>query len=111
MIATADFDGDNKDDILIQNDSGVAQIWLMDGLQIKSMDTIDGTAANGPTWHIAAARDMNGDDKADLIFENDGGANAIWMNFQEGAAGTAHFDIQSNISPQINFGHLDWHIA
>ena len=26
VIATADFDGDNKDDILIQDDGGVAQI-------------------------------------------------------------------------------------
>jgi FG-GAP-like repeat/RTX calcium-binding nonapeptide repeat (4 copies) len=110
VIATGDFDGDHKDDVVIQNDSGAATIWLMDGLQIKSADTIAGTQANGPTWHIVAARDMNGDDKADLLFQNDNGATALWENFHHAAAGAGSFDTQVNISPQINSGQLDWHV-
>jgi hypothetical protein len=54
---------------------------------------------------------MNGDGKAALIFQNDNGANAVWENFHHGAGGTGSFDTQNNISPQINFGHLDWHIS
>jgi hypothetical protein len=32
LYAARDFNGDGKDDILWQNDSGQAAIWTMDGL-------------------------------------------------------------------------------
>src|SRR5262249_59499703 len=79
--ATADFDGDNKDDVLWQNDNGQAAIWLMDGLQIKSGYNVAGTAANGPGWHIISARDMNHDSRADILFQNDNGQVALWEDF------------------------------
>src|SRR5262249_42373436 len=100
---------DDKDDIVWQNDNGVAAIWLMDGLKIKNGYTISGTAANGPTWHIIDARDMDGDGKAGLIWQNENGATAIWEDFTPGA--TASFATQLDIAPEVNpTGHLDWHV-
>ena len=32
----------------------------------------------GPTWHVAAAADFNGDGKADILWQNDNGTPAIW---------------------------------
>ena len=32
----------------------------------------------GPTWHVAAAADFNGDGKSDILWQNDSGMPAIW---------------------------------
>jgi FG-GAP-like repeat len=109
--ATGDFDGDDKDDIVWQNDSGQVSIWLMNGTQIKDGRSIVGTDANGPTWHVAAARDMNADGRADLVFQNDSGAAAVWENFTPASGATATFNTQMNFVPDPNpTGHLDWHV-
>jgi VCBS repeat-containing protein len=115
--AVEDFDGDGKADILFQNDSGAAAIWLMDGTQIKnggsSQFNIAGTAGPGPTWHIVGARDMNADGHADILWQNDNGAAAVWENFTPGpGAQVATFTTQLDFNPQPNpSGHLDWHIV
>ena len=33
----------------------------------------------GPTWHVKAAADFNGDGKADILWQNDNGQAAIWL--------------------------------
>ncbi len=33
----------------------------------------------GPTWHVKAAADFNGDGKADILWQNDNGTPAIWL--------------------------------
>src|SRR5262249_32916424 len=109
--ATGDFDGDHKDDIVFQNDNGLTAIWLMDGLNIKAGYDLTGTVANGPTWHVVAARDMNNDGRADLVGKTDNGATAIWENFTPASGTTATFNTQLNIAPDVNpTGHLDWHV-
>ena len=44
----------------------------------------------GPTWHVAAAADFNGDGKSDILWQNDSGLPAIWTmdgtNLTAGAA-------------------------
>src|SRR5262249_825787 len=109
--AVADFDGDNKDDILWQNDNGLAAVWLMDGLQLKDGFPIPGPDTNGPTWHIIDARDMNDDSRAGILFQNDNGQVAVWEDFTPTSGTTATFTTQANIVPELNpTGHLVWHI-
>ena len=33
----------------------------------------------GPTWHIKATGDFNGDSKSDILWQNDNGMPAIWL--------------------------------
>jgi serralysin len=33
----------------------------------------------GPTWHVEAAADFNGDGKSDILWQNDNGMPAIWL--------------------------------
>ena len=37
-----------------------------------------GLANPGPTWHIKATGDFNGDGKSDILWQNDDGTPAIW---------------------------------
>jgi hypothetical protein len=121
-IAAADFNADGKDDILWQNTNGTVAIWEMTGngagtttaIKPNGEFNIDGTQFVGPTWHVVAARDFNNDSKADLLWQNDNGAIALWENFTEGPIGSvqASFTTQLDITPQPNpSGHLDWHIV
>jgi hypothetical protein len=121
-IAAADFNADGKDDILWQNTNGTVAIWEMTGngagtttgIKPNGEFNIDGTQFVSPTWHVVAARDFNNDSKADLLWQNDNGAIALWENFTEGPIGSvqASFTTQLNITPQPNpSGHLDWHVV
>jgi len=69
----------------------------MDGTNIS-----DGTVLvnPGPTWHAEAEADFNGDGKADILWQNDSGAPAIWTMDGTNITDTA-------VLP--NPGH-DWHV-
>jgi hypothetical protein len=120
-VAVADFNGDGKDDIVWQNTNGTVAIWEMTAnaagapvVKTNGQFNIDGTQSVGPSWHVVAARDFNNDGRADLLWQNDNGAIALWENFTEGPVGSFHasFTAQHNITPQPNPpGVLDWHIA
>src|SRR5204862_417071 len=77
VAATDSFDSDNRGDILWQNDNGTAAIWLMDGINVKS---IGATQPNvNPQWHVKGAADFNGDGKADILWQHDDGTPSIWL--------------------------------
>ncbi|EJN11689.1 Matrixin [Bradyrhizobium sp. YR681] len=67
---TGDFNGDGKTDLLFLNDTthGVA-IWQMNGTQVTASSQIGIINAAGG-WHFDAVRDLSGDGKSDLVFEN-----------------------------------------
>jgi hypothetical protein len=52
-VGTGDYNGDGKSDILWQNDSGQASIWLMNGTTPVSEVLVGSNP--GPSWHIHAA--------------------------------------------------------
>jgi serralysin len=72
-----DFNGDGKSDILWQNDSGQAAIWLMNGTTVTQTSWIGPNP--GPTWHVEAARDFNGDGNSDVLWRNDSGQASAWL--------------------------------
>ena len=78
MIDSGDFNGDNKSDILWQNDSGQAAVWLMNGA------TPIGAGLVGPnpgaSWHLEGAAQVNNSDvKSDFLWQNDNGQAAVWL--------------------------------
>src|SRR5262249_47825750 len=78
-----DFNGDSVSDLAFQQEAfnaggtkGTPQIWLWNGSAVTSMTTLTNP---GPTWHIVASADVNGDSKADLIWQADDGTPGIWL--------------------------------
>jgi glucose/arabinose dehydrogenase len=83
IVESADFDGDNRADLLWRTDGGALAIWEMDGSQIKSADFLRSgsaiVAAPGADWHLLGTDDFDGDGKGDLLWRTDDGTLAIWQ--------------------------------
>jgi FG-GAP-like repeat len=74
--ASGDFNHDNKEDIILQNNDGAPEIWLMNGTSVTSTVLL---ANPGPSWHVIAAADFNKDGNPDILWQNTNGAAAIWL--------------------------------
>jgi len=105
----ADVSGDGREDVVFQNDNGAVVVWEMGGTFGTAV-----TAANlvnlnpGSAWHIAGLRDMDGDGHADIVFQNDNGAAAIWEDYQSLGGGSATFNTLLSITPNPNPNGLVW---
>jgi len=105
----ADLNGDGHEDIVFQNDNGAVVIWEMGGAAGTTVNAVNLVNINpGPAWHIVAGfRDMDGDGHADILFQNDNGAAAVWDGYQSLGAGMAHFTTVLSITPNPNpNGHV-----
>ncbi len=74
VATTADFNADNKDDVLWRNSSGDNELWLMDGSSVSSTVNLSNS-----TLELVGANDFDGDNDADLMWRNTStGANELW---------------------------------
>jgi hypothetical protein len=76
MVGTGDFNGDGKDDLLFQNDSGQIWQWQMNGSQVAASSQVGNP---GPAWHVVGTGDFDGDGKSDIILQNDSGQVLQWL--------------------------------
>lgn len=91
-MATGDFNGDGRADILWRSNGGALAIWLLNGAAISASGNLGTVPTN---WTVAGTGDFNGDGKGDLLWrDGTGGTVAIWfLNggtvLSSGSVGTA----------------------
>jgi len=104
----ADLNGDGRADIVFQNDNGAVVVWEMGGAAGTTINAANLVNINpGPAWHIAGLRNMDGDFRADIVFQNDNGAAAVWEGYHSLAGGGAAFSFVAPIFPNPNpNGHV-----
>src|SRR5262249_32604712 len=75
VVGTADFSGDGRDDILLQNTAtGNLMIDVMNGTNVASTVSI---VVGDPSWHAVSTGEFNG--QAVIAWQNNDGTPGIWQ--------------------------------
>lgn len=102
IVATGDFDGDGKDDLLWRNSSsGTLYIWFLDGSSQASPPAYVLTEPN-TTWVVNDAADCNGDGKADIIYYNTS-TGRTWVYLMDGATKLSGAGSPGTVNPSTNY--------
>ncbi|MEO6739460.1 MAG: FG-GAP-like repeat-containing protein [Chthoniobacteraceae bacterium] len=119
ITAVADVNGDGFADLVFQNSIGQVYVWFLDG----SGNAVNLTTGSGlkpgakflygsglGDWRVTAVADVNGDSKADLVFQNSAGQIYVW--FLDGTGNGIDFTRGSGLKPGSQFlyggGLGDW---
>ena len=80
IAATGDLNGDGRPDLVWQHiTGGWLGVWFMNGKSVIYDALLEPNQILSNDWRIVAAADMNGDGKADLIWQHlTGGWLAVW---------------------------------
>ncbi|MEO6924109.1 MAG: VCBS repeat-containing protein, partial [Bryocella sp.] len=81
IAGTADFNGDGRPDILLENTlSGQRVLWLMGGPNNAYVAQGLDLGLLPPVWHIVALADFNRDGSPDILLENTTtGQRVLWL--------------------------------
>ena len=105
MVGSGDLNGDGKPEIVWQHRTGGWLLaWFMNGDAVQQPVYLTPNQVTDTAWQIAAIADVNGDARADLIWQHTKGALQVWyMN------GTTRIGSQS-LNPAAVAGN-DWKIV
>ena len=78
LAAVHDFNRDKKADFLWKNIDGRLALWIMNGTNVTSTNTISGFIIPSATWRLACVDDFNNDGCADLLYQNNDGRLNLW---------------------------------
>jgi hypothetical protein len=84
IVATGDFNGDARDDILWRNDNGQITDWLATPAGGFAANSANFSQFVSSDWKVAATADFNGDGRDDILWRNDNGQLTEWIGATTG---------------------------
>ena len=90
IVGTGDLDGDGKPEIVWQHDDRWLLAWFVNGQSVAKAVFLSPSRVDNVKWKIAALADVNGDKKADILWQHDDGWLAVWYMNGTTIASTAY---------------------
>ena len=82
--AIADFNGDGRDDLFLQNDNGAVTDWLGAANGSFFSNHVNASYVLPSDWHVADSGDFNGDGLDDVLLRNNNGSITEWLGQANG---------------------------
>ena len=98
-LGLGDVDGDMRADLLWRSSGGAVSGWRLEGLSIAESAPVAGIAASvASAWQPVGLRDLDGDTRADLVWQHASGAVGFWG--LDGLARVSHGVLSTGFSPE-----------
>jgi hypothetical protein len=99
IAGTGDISGDGIADLVWQNSNdGTISAWLMRGTQIIGASVLQYSPVT-PSWKIRGVADVNGDGRADIIWQHDAGWLGVWLMNGFNVISTAYLSVPRITDP------------